>query len=29
MLKKSRTAEEAAANAFGFYEFSVGPSGAI
>lgn len=28
-LKHSKTAEEAAINAFGYYEFSVGPQGAI
>lgn len=29
MLKRSQSVEEAAANAFGWYEFSVGPKGAI
>lgn len=28
-LKESRTSEEAARNAFGYYEFSVGPEGAV
>ena len=29
MLRASRSAEEAAANAFGYYEFSAGPRGAV
>jgi hypothetical protein len=29
MLKQSLNVDEAAANAFGWYEFSVGPKGAI